>query len=371
MIDILARTTEYIYRSALRPSLFRVDAEKVHDSFLNIGERLGAWRWPLWMLNRAYAFRDPSLEQTIHGIAFVNPIGLAAGFDKNGRIVDAVDAIGFGHTEIGSVTGNPCAGNSRPRLWRLPKSQSLHVHYGLANDGAMAVATRLRAQPHRIPVGVSVAKTNDPSTVERSAGIADYIKAISASIDVASYITINISCPSAFGGEPFTSPESLHKLLAAVDALTLTKPVFLKMPSDLTVDVFDSLVDVAAAHHIKGLIIGNLTKDRKNPRLIGHEISHAPACGGFSGKPLVDRVNKLIAHTAQKYKGRFTIIGCGGVFTSEDAYEKIRLGASLIQLITGMVYDGPSAIGRINAGLVDLLRRDGFTNIREAVGTGL
>jgi len=353
------------YRRVLKPLFFARDPERVHDLMTATGACMGRHAATRRLARVLFSYAHPSLEQTMFGLRFVNPIGLAAGFDKNAELTDILPDVGFGFAEIGSVTGEPCEGNPKPRLWRLPASQSLLVYYGLKNDGCEAIAARLTGRRFRIPVGISVAKTNSPATVETAAGIADYVKAFRTVHDVAGYVTVNISCPNAFGGEPFTDPGKLDLLLAAIDRLAPTKPVFLKLPADLAPGELDALLDVSTSHRVDGYICSNLTKRRENPRVIERDV---PTKGGLSGKPTELLANALISHCYRRLHGRAVIVGCGGVFTAEDAYEKIRLGASLIQMITGMIYRGPQVVSEINQGLVRLLKRDGYTNVSQAVG---
>ncbi len=357
----------FAYRHFLKPIFFWLNPEKVHDAFTVLGRVLGATASGRAGLRWLYQYRHPMLEQTLLGLQFANPIGLSAGFDKNALLTDVVAAIGFGFTEVGSVTGESCEGNAKPRLWRLPKSCGLVVNYGLKNDGCQAVAQRLQGKRFAFPVGFSVAKTNSQATVETQAGIADYHKAFSALHGVADYLTINISCPNAYGGEPFATPERLELLLGSLDTVATAKPIFVKLPVDITTDELDAIVAVLARHRVHGVIIANLTKQRNRVEIDQEEIKHVGR-GGISGKPTFKAANALIAHLFRTTNRRFVIIGSGGVFTAEDAYTKIRCGASLVQLITGMIFEGPQVIRDINRDLVKLLKRDGLANISEAVG---
>lgn len=354
------------YRRVLKPLFFVRDPEDVHDRMIAMGVRLGRHAAARRFARALFSYTHPYLEQTILGLRFSNPVGLAAGFDKNAQLTDILPHAGFGFAEVGSVTGEPCEGNPRPRLWRLPRSQSIVVWYGLKNDGGEAVAARLLGKHFLFPLGISVAKTNSPATVETAAGIADYVKAFRTVQNIADYVTVNISCPNAFGGEPFTDPVKLDLLLAAIGRLAPTKPVFLKLPADLMPGELDALLDVSTGHRVDGYICSNVTKRRDNPRVIERDV---PPKGGLSGKPTELLSNALISQCYRRLHGRALIIGCGGVFTAEDAYEKIRLGASLIQMITGMIYRGPQVVSEINQGLVRLLRKDGYANISQAVGS--
>lgn len=358
------------YQQIVKPIIFRRDPENVHDVFTFVGRVIGLVA-PLRTLTRLnYRYDDPMLEQDILGIHFANPVGLSAGFDKNAQLPKVMEAVGFGFEEVGSITGEPCAGNPRPRLWRLPKSKGLVVYYGLKNEGALAIADRLKNTKFPLPVGISVAKTNDASTVDVQAGIADYVKAFRAFVDIGQYFTINISCPNTCGGEPFTTPERLELLMAELDKIATNKPIFLKMPADLTTGELDGLAEACKRHRVHGIILSNLTKKRDRPEIDQTEISGITK-GGISGKPTSDASLALIEHLYKTTGNRFVIVGTGGIFTAEDAYEKIRRGASLVQMITGMIFQGPQVIGEINRGLAELLRRDGFKNMKEAVGSGV
>jgi dihydroorotate dehydrogenase subfamily 2 len=362
------QATRWGYQHLAKPFFFQRDPEDVHDHVTATGAWMGSHNLPRMLLQSWFGYEHPALAQDILGIHFSNPLGLAAGFDKNARIIPAIAGVGFGFEEIGSVTGEPCAGNPRPRLWRLPNSKSLAVYYGLKNDGCEIIASRLAAQTFPIPVGISLAKTNSPQTVHEAEGIRDYVKAARAFIErgIGQYFTINISCPNAFGGEPFTDPARLDHLLSAITALPSSKPLFLKLPADLPFDHLDLLVDVARRYHIRGLICTNMTKNHKSNTITDAMV---PPKGGLSGKPVEPLSNRMIEYLYRKNGHEFVLVGCGGVFSAEDAYQKIRLGASLIQLITGMIFEGPQLIHEIKRGLVALLARDGYKDISQAIGS--
>lgn len=364
---ILSGLQSTLYRRIFKPIAFEFDPEFVHDHITTVGNWIGKHQLTKSIARILWHYKHPSLEQTIAGIHFPNPIGLTAGFDKDGLLADILPEVGFGFMEIGSITGRPCEGNPKPRLWRLPKSEALIVYYGLKNEGCFSVRDRLKNKQHKIPLGISVAKTNCKETVDIKTGIEDYQQAMKAFLDFADYITINISCPNAFGGEPFTKPELLEQLLCATDSLNPKQSVFLKMPVDLSFDEIDKLVDVALKHKVDGLILSNLTKRRDRKEITKEDIMPTEK-GGISGRPVFDASNDLISHLYQKYGNHFILIGTGGIFSAEDAYEKILRGASLVQLATGMIFRGPQVIGQINNGLVKLLERDGYKSIKEAIG---
>lgn len=359
-----------LYKNILKPVFFLLDPEFIHDRITISGRFLGSNAFTRLLTSIFFSYSHPALEQQILGIKFKNPIGLAAGFDKDAYLPTILPSIGFGFTEVGTVTGEPCPGNPKPRLWRLKNSKSLVVYYGLKNDGCEEISKRLKDKKFSIPVITSVGKTNNKETVEESKGIADYVKAYKAFTNIGQIFDVNISCPNAYGGLPFSDPKKLDGLLTQIDKIPTKKPVFLKMPPDLTDSELDEILTVAAKHKIAGFICTNLTKDRKRSESKITD-KYIPEHGGLSGKLVEDLANHQIKTIYQKTKGKYVIIGCGGVFSAEDAYKKIKLGASLIQLITGMIFEGPQVISEINQGLVKLLKKDGYTNISQAVGTSV
>lgn len=357
-----------LYRAVLKPGFFHLDPEFVHDRMTHAGRVLGSTAPTRAITRGMFGYRHPMLRQSVAGIDFVNPVGLAAGFDKEGRLVNILPNVGFGFMEIGSVTGRPCPGNAKPRLWRLPKSRSLVVHYGLKSDGAEVVSARLRNVQPRFPLGMSIAKANLAACDDLTAGVADYVQAATKLTPLAAYVTVNISCPNTSGGEPFVRPENLEILLQALDPIVRGRPTFIKLPAYLTAEDIRNILAVARRHQITGFVCTNLTKDRNNPAI---RDAYVPPRGGLSGKVVEQLANDTLAEVARQSQGQFVLIGVGGIFSAADAYKKIRLGASLVQLITGMIYRGPQLISEINSGLVQQLRRDGFKNISEAVGADL
>ena len=362
---IRAAVIHFLYTHLLKRLFFRMDPELVHDRLTVNGQLLGRYGVTRALTAALFNYQNPLLSQEILGIKFRNPIGLAAGFDKDARLTRILPAVGFGFAEVGSITGEKCLGNPRPRLWRIPQESSLVIYYGLKNEGCAAIAQRLLPQNFEIPIGISVAKTNCAATADRAAALSDYLKSYTTMLPIGAYTTINISCPNAYGGLPFTTPGSLDELLTEIDKVPTTKPIFLKMPPDLTDEELDGLLEVALSHMVCGFISTNLTKNRENPRIKNRGY---PSLGGFSGKLVEELANHQIAHIYRRTRGRSVIMGCGGVFTAEDAYRKIRLGASLIQMITGMIFEGPQVIGQINQGLAGRLKRDGLSHISQAVG---
>jgi dihydroorotate dehydrogenase len=353
-----------VYGKILKPIFFRMDPEVVHDRMTNTGKLLGKFWLTRFITKIFFDYQNKSLEQEILKIKFKNPVGLSAGFDKDAELTDILPSVGFGFEEIGSITGHASDGNPKPRLWRLKKSKSLVVYYGLKNKGAEKISDKLEDKKFNFALGTSVAMTNCQDNTDEETAIKDYVKAFSSFVFIGDYITVNISCPNAIGGQPFTNPSALDKLLSAIDKVDCAKPIFLKLSPDLTHTEIDELLKIIKSHRVHGLIISNLTKPRDNVNIK----DDVPEKGGISGKVVEGLSNDLLKYVYSKVGRDLVLVGVGGIFTAEDAYRKIRLGASLVQLITGMIFEGPQTISEINRGLVELLKKDGFKNVSEAIG---
>lgn len=365
LISIRNHISRLLYKGIAKPIFFLLDPEKIHNRMLLFGRFLGSNPITRAITAFFFSYSNKKLEQTILGIRFKKPVGLAAGFDKDALITDIMKPTGFGFTEVGSITGEPCVGNPKPRLWRLVKSQGLLINYGLNNQGSEEIAERLAKKHFTLPLGTSIAKTNSKETNTVEGGIADYVKAYKALADIGDFSVINISCPNAFGGEPFTDPEKLEKLLAEIVKIKTEKPIFVKIAPDLKEETVDEIIEISRKYGVKGFICTNLTKNRNNPKILEKNL---PENGSISGKPIEDLSDKMIAYVYKKTQGKSVIIGVGGIFSAQDAYRKIKLGASLVQLITGMIYEGPQLISEINQGLVKLMEKDGYGNISEVIG---
>lgn len=336
------------------------DPQLVHDRMILAGRILGSNPITRGLTGLMFNYQNPSLEQTVAGVKFKNPIGLAAGFDKEAHIATILPSVGFGFEEAGSITALPFAGNPRPWMWRLPEYKALRINYGLKSSGAPNIHKWLLGKKFDFILGLSIAKTNNESTSHVEQGIEDYFTSYKIFQDVGDYFTINISCPNTCETAPiFAQAENLDLLLAKLFSIPKTKPVFVKLSPDLAEDQLDAILKVGGKHPLDGFICTNLTKVNK----FNHE-----GKGGFSGKAVEELSNQMLAKVYKFYGGKKIVIGCGGVFSAADAYKKIKLGASLIQLITGMIFEGPQLIGEINQGLVELLKADGYDNITEAIG---
>jgi dihydroorotate dehydrogenase len=333
------------YRKVLKPIFFKFDPESVHDFFIATGEFLGKFKSLKELTNFFYGYKGGDISKVVDGLNFKTPFILAAGFDCNGRLVNILPDVSLGGVEVGSVTARPCEGNEKPRMRRLVKSQSILVNKGLRNEGVEKIIERLkikRLKDKEFVIGVSIARSNDKESSSDEEGIADYFQSFKRlnEENVGDYYTLNISCPNSFGGETFANQELLSQLLAKLAEIKCDKPVYVKMPINLGWQEFDELLKILNDFQmIKGVIIGNLNKDY-NYLEYRYEASKEYK-GGFSGKPCFELSNKLIKRTRETYGGRFTIIGCGGVMSPQDMMAKFEAGSDLVQLITGMIFNGP------------------------------
>lgn len=363
----------FVYVRVIKPIAFLSTPDVAHDKMINTVSFLGRFRVIRDLVRLVFKSPpDARLAQSYHGVEFKTPVGLSAGMDKNGEIVPIISSLGFGFGEVGSVTARVCEGNLRPWFYRLPKTKSMVVYAGLANHGSSAIIKRLSQYSANItkdfPVILSIAKTNNREVVDIQAGVDDYVATVNRAKNkkFIKLIELNISCPNTYGGEPFTSPERLEKLLAAVDKAKPTQPVFIKMPSDLEWNKYKQLLDVIVKYRVAGVTIANLAKDRSKVELLDELPDEVR--GNLSGKPTQAINDDLIRLTYLGYGDKLTIIGVGGVFSADDAYRKVRLGASLVELITGLIFCGPQLMSEINDGLSRRLARDGFSHISQAIG---
>jgi dihydroorotate dehydrogenase len=387
--------------SLFKPLLFRLDAERAHE--LATGLLRFAAGVPLapQLLQALFSYDDPILATTCAGLRFANPVGLAAGFDKRAALVGPLALLGFGHIEVGTITPRPQPGNPRPRLFRLPQDRALINRLGFNSPGMLAVARRLR--DHRPPtkrsktgdwrletgdwkyevsclmsrvplsisssvvVGVNIGKNRD-TPLERAAE--DYLAAFVALAPLADYVAVNISSPNTPGLRRLHERAALEALLGALAAanrrLTRSRPLFLKISPDETPAQIEEVVRAGCDAGIAGFIATNTTLART-----GLRSSLASEAGGLSGRPLAALACDTTARIHRLTGGHLPVIGVGGIASAAEAYARIRAGASLIQLYSGLIYEGPGLVRTINHGLARLLRRDGFTAVAEAVGTRL
>jgi dihydroorotate dehydrogenase len=362
-----------LYRSIVRPILFRLPAESVHEFALrSLSLALGNTTTRRFVARRLQSELFGKLRR--FGLEFRNPIGLAAGFDKNGTAAPALAALGFGFIEVGSVTSERQPGNPRPRLFRLPRDRALINRAGFNNCGAAQLAENVRKHRPDCIVGVNIGKSRS-AAIENA--IPDYLTSFDAVYDVADYIAVNVSSPNTPNLRELQRPDRLADLvknlqqrndeLARRGSLERPKPLLIKIAPDLTETEIESIVEVATSQNIAGIIATNTTIRRDGLQTSPAEVA-ACGAGGLSGAPLRGRANEVIALIDRLTQGQLPIIGVGGVFTAADAWEKICAGASLIQLYTGFIYEGPSVARRINQGLAETLEREGFRSLDEAVG---
>ena len=309
----------------------------------------------------------PSLEVVALGLTFPNPLGLAAGFDKNGEVPDAMLGLGLGHVEVGTITPRPQAGNPKPRLFRLTEDRAVINRMGFNNDGLDVLVARLRARRDRGGiVGANIGANKD--STDR---IADYVIGLKAVIGLCSYVTINISSPNTPGLRGLQDRQALEELLGRLidtrSQLQTSTPLVLKIAPDLSAEAVEEIVAISIAAGIDGLIATNTTIARPD-YLKSH---HAAETGGLSGAPLMGPATETLAIAAKAAAGRLVMIGAGGVRSGLDAYEKLKAGADLVQLYTGLVFEGPDLVRSIKHELEALLRRDGIerpSHIRAAAG---
>jgi dihydroorotate dehydrogenase (fumarate)/dihydroorotate dehydrogenase len=364
-----------IYSKLIRPLLFQLDAEQVHDKAIQLTRFAGSIKPIRSILSSLYNFSDPRLQTEVCGIKFPNPIGLAPGWDKNGNSINLLSAMGFGHLEVGSISRDPSPGNPKPRLFRLPLDQALIVHYGLPNDGADAIAARLKRVQPSIPMGINIAKTNRGVTAppeSDDAVIADYVYSARRLKDVGDYICLNLSCPNTSNGrEFFEDRQRISLMLKALSELNIRCPVFLKIsPRGGIRRIEEILQAVEGLSWVSGFVF-NAPPGKPNGLLTSRRFVEVMP-GAVTGKPVERQINEYISIMyGLMDRSRYRIIGSGGIFTAEDAYRKICLGSSLVQLVTGMVFEGPGVAKKINLGRLSLLERDGFSNLSEAIGTGI
>lgn len=367
MIKIISRLNGLAYQKVIKPVVFRIDPELVHDSTLNLAHISGKIASVKYLLSKSLAYQNEMLSQEIDGINYKNPIGLAAGWDKDAKAIEIMPSLGFGFSEVGSITKHGYKGNESPRLKRLPASRSILVNYGLKNDGVDLIAPRI---PNRagIALGTNIARTNTPDCADDNVSIEDYAYSFAKLAHIGDYFTINVSCPNTYGGQPFHDKERLELLLKRLDSISTSKPVYIKLSPDIDKETRKNIADLSFKYRVNGFLCGNLTKNHKLDT-IKDEIGDS--LGGMSGKVLQQISDDLIADMYKYTSGDKTIIGLGGVFNADDAYRKIKLGASLVQLITGLIYQGPQVVGQINYDLVELLKKDGYQNIKQAIGRGI
>lgn len=372
----------FFWDKIARPVMFGLDAERAHE--IGVAAMRRRMASPFYVSDNSFGFG----EINRFGLKFSNPLGLAAGFDKNGVVVDQLSSLGFGFVEVGTVTYESQAGNEKPRLFRLPDDKALINRLGFNNDGAKVVADRLRDLKLRCIVGVNIGKNKG---VPNEEAVENYLASFDLVHPVADYIAVNISSPNTPNLRELQQSEHLEELLkslqernhvlssnfswpdvkekpAKAGTLNGRKPLLVKIAPDLSESEIEEIVDICLRHEIDGIIGTNTTVSRDG--LKSKDIADIGA-GGLSGRPLTTKSNEIISTIYRHSKGKLPIIGVGGVFTARDAFDKIGAGASLIQAYTGFIYGGPTFARDVLGGLAKLLKEKGFESLDEAVGSAV
>lgn len=340
-----------------KPLFFRLPPETAHrlvHRSLKISQRT-----PLRSVaaNR-YTVDDPRLETTAFGQEFPNPVGVAAGFDKNAEIAPALGALGFGFVEVGGVTAEPQEGNPRPRMFRLTEDHGLINRMGLNNDGAATIGERLARTDVPFPVGVNIAKTED---VPPEDAPADYRESYEQVADGGDFFVVNISCPNSQGFAELQNRDSMAAIIEELQSAGAA-PLLVKLSPDLPDPAVDDALSIVEEFGLDGVVATNTSTDRPASLRSPNRVEG----GGLSGKPIESQATEMVQYVSERVD--VPVVGVGGVSSAEDAYRKIRAGARVVQLYTGLVYEGPSLAREINRGLLELLDRDGFDSIEDAVG---
>ncbi|HWP58915.1 MAG TPA: quinone-dependent dihydroorotate dehydrogenase [Candidatus Acidoferrales bacterium] len=361
-----------IYKTLLRPILFLKDPEEAHEQTLTLLARVS---FAARLLERFFRVTDERLTTRLGPLEFPNPVGLAAGLDKNATALPMWEGFGFGFIEIGAVTALPQPGNPKPRLYRLPKDLALINRLGFNNEGAEAISAKLGALKQakrlpKIPLGINIGRSK---IVDTENAAEDYIFTFEKLYPFADYFTLNVSSPNTPHLRDLQQRSHLERLLANIQTRNAElarqvgqepKSVYLKIAPDMELSQLEQIIEVVLAQNLSGIAATNATAFMREKLSTP---TNEP--GGLSGKPLRERATAFIRHIYRSTRGKLSIIGVGGIFTAEDAYEKITAGASAVQILTGFVYEGPAAVKRINQGLLRLLERDGFNAVGEAVGS--
>ena len=332
-----------------KPILFQFDPEKIHHAVTS-GLRLvnKVWGVPK-LLKSGFVINDPRLERTVFGLKFKNPVGLAAGFDKNGELVDELATLGFGFIEVGTVTPLPQPGNEMPRMFRLQEDEAIINRMGFNNVGVDVVAARLKyIKRDGLIIGGNIGKNK---VTPNEDAVSDYIKCFDKLFDVVDYFVVNVSSPNTPGLRELQEKEPLKNLLGTLQSRNekngTSRPILLKIAPDLTDSQLDDIIEIVNETGIAGVIATNTTISRE-----GLRSSLKSESGGLSGKPLTKRSTEVIRYLSQKSNNAFPIIGVGGIHSPQDAMDKLNAGASLVQIYTGFIYEGPGLIKRINKKLL-------------------
>jgi dihydroorotate dehydrogenase len=359
-----------VFWNLIRPLFFSLQPEAAHHLAFGLLEQIQPSKALRKTLESHLRASDPRLVTKVFGLEFPNPLGLAAGFDKNGQVLPIWQSLGFGFAELGTITPRPQPGNPTPRLFRLKQDQALINRMGFNNEGAEKVHHRLvrflnEAQWPVFPVGINLGKQKETSLDK---AVEDYLMLLDTFLDLGDYFVVNVSSPNTPGLRELQEKPRLDALFEALQRQVKTRckphtrPLLVKVAPDLEWTQLDDVLELCLKHGLAGIVATNTTLSRAGLQTSIQET------GGLSGRPLKERATEFIRYIYQKTQGRLPIIGVGGIQSAEDAYEKIRAGASLIQVYTGYVYEGPMLPKKINEGLTKLLERDGFRSVVDAVG---
>ncbi len=341
-----------MYKLVIRPLLFLIDAEKVHHFIFNILKLLSRIPGTKVLFKSIFYVEDKRLEKELFGIKFKNPVGLAAGFDKDAKLIDELASLGFGFIEIGTLTPLPQSGNEKPRLFRLPNDQALINRMGFNNNGVMAAIQRLKMRKANVIIGGNIGK-NKATPNEKA--LNDYAICFEALFNYVDYFVLNISSPNTPGLRDLQDKEPLRKLLLYIKQLNslklVSKPILLKIAPDLEQTQLEDIIEILNETKIDGVVATNTTISRED-LITSRSIVEAAGSGGLSGGPLTQKSTEVIRYLRQKLGPGFPIIGVGGIMTTEDALDKLNAGADLIQLYSGFIYEGPGFIKRINKAIL-------------------
>lgn len=341
-----------MYKIFIRPILFLFDPEVIHHWVFRVLSIKGKIPGFKFLLNILYGYRHPKLERELFGIKFSNPVGLAAGFDKDARLIDELSCFGFGFIEIGTLTPRPQIGNEKPRLFRLPKDQALINRMGFNNEGLEAAVERLKKRNTKVIIGGNIGKNKD---TPNDKAFSDYMLCFEALHPHVDYFVVNVSSPNTPGLRELQDKEPLKRLMSHVKGLSRSKekvkPVLLKIAPDLTTSQLDDIVEILKETKTDGVIATNTTISREDLLTPPVEIS-ALGAGGLSGKPLTTKSTEIISYLRKQLGPDYPIIGVGGIMTPQDAVDKLKAGADLVQVYSGFIYEGPGVIKQINKAIV-------------------
>ena len=341
-----------VYKSLVKPLLFHLDAERAHHVVFDNLRRAARVPGTKTLMRALYDYQNPNLAREVFGLKFSNPVGLAAGFDKNAALTDELATLGFSFVEIGTVTPRPQPGNPAPRLFRLPQDEALLNRMGFNNDGASVVAARLaRRRNRQLIIGGNIGKNKVTPNVEAWKDYEICFKELHTYVD---YFVVNVSSPNTPGLRELQEKESLRKILSHLQTINASqqkpKPLLLKIAPDLTLAQIDDVIDLSLEIKLDGLVAANTTISRSGLTTHDSRLTTISA-GGLSGLPLKNKSTEIVRYIYQKTKGQIPIVASGGVFTGEDAKEKLEAGASLVQVWTGLIYEGPGIVKKICSSL--------------------